>query len=69
VVEGLELLRLAEQLDPTYADGQYFLAVVLHKKGDDDGAQRRLRRALRSEPSHVSANALFQKLRKAPPTP
>ncbi len=65
--DGLDQLLLAEQLDPNYADGQYFLATVLHRKGDDDGAARRLRRALRAEPGHVAASALARKLRRAGP--
>lgn len=69
VQDGLDLLRLAEQLDPNYPDGQYFLAVVLHRKGDDEAALRRLRRALKAEPGHVAANALARKLRRpTPPT-
>ncbi len=65
VPEGLDLMRLAEQFDPTYAEGQYFLATALHRRGDDDGAMRRLRRALKAQPDHVSANALARKLRKS----
>lgn len=65
VNEGLDLMRLAEQFDPAYAEGQYFLATALHRRGDDDGAMRRLRRALKAQPDHVSANALARKLRKA----
>lgn len=67
VQDGLDLLRLAEQLDPNYPDGQYFLAVVLHRKGDDESALRRLRRALKTEPGHVAANALARKLRRPVP--
>jgi CheY-like chemotaxis protein len=63
---GLDLLLLAEQLDPSYAEGQYFLASALHRKGDDDGALRRLRRALRAEPGHLAANGLARKLRSPP---
>ncbi len=69
VEEGIDLLLLAEQLDPTYAEGQYFLAMVLHRKGDDDAASRRVRRALKAEPQHVAANALAKKLRKPPVQP
>ncbi len=65
--DGLELLLLAEQFAPDYPDGQYFLAMVLHRAGDDDGALRRLRRALKAEPGHVAANALARKLRRAVP--
>lgn len=65
--DGLDMLLLAEQLDPNYADGQYFLATVLHRKGDDDGAARRIRRALRAEPGHVAASALARKLRRTGP--
>lgn len=67
VEEGQDLLLLAEQLDPGYADGQYFLAMVLHRKGDDDAATRRIRRALKADPQHVAANALAKKLRRPPP--
>lgn len=68
VQDGLDLLRLAEQLDPNYPDGQYFLAVVLHRKGEDEAALRRIRRALKTDGSHVAANALARKLRRpAPP--
>ncbi len=69
VEEGVDLLLLAEQLDPTYAEGQYFLAMVLHRKGDDDAASRRVRRALKAEPQHLAANALAKKLRKPPVQP
>ncbi|MBM4390817.1 MAG: hypothetical protein FJ090_06815, partial [Deltaproteobacteria bacterium] len=69
VEEGLDLLLLAEQLAPTYADGQYFLAMVLHHRGDADAASRRVLRALKAEPEHVSANALAKKLRKPPVQP
>lgn len=68
VADGLDLLLLAEQLDPAYADGQYFLAMVLHRRGDDDAARRRIARALRAEPGHVAANALARKLRRSPGT-
>ncbi len=68
VTDGLDLLLLAEQLDPAYADGQYFLAMVLHRRGDDDAARRRIARALRAEPGHVAANALARKLRRTPGT-
>lgn len=64
--EGLELLLLAEQLEPAFADGQYFLATVLHRSGDEDGALRRIRRALKADPSHVAASALNRKLRRPP---
>lgn len=64
--EGQELLLLAEQLDPGFADGQYFLAVVLHRAGDDDGAFRRVRRALKADPNHLAASALDRKLRRPP---
>ena len=64
--EGLDLLLLAEQLNPGYADGQYFLAMVLHRQEDDDGALRRLRRALKSDPGHIAASALVRKLRRKP---
>ncbi len=64
--EGLELLLLAEQLEPGFADGQYFLATVLHRSGDEDGALRRIRRALKADPSHVAASALNRKLRRPP---
>ena len=64
--EGLELLLLAEQLDPGFAEGQYFLAVVLHRSGDDDGAFRRVRRALKADPNHLAASALGRKLRRPP---
>lgn len=64
--EGLDLLSLAEQLDPHHPDGQYFLAMVLHRRGDDEGAGRRLGRALRAEPGHVGATALARVLRRTP---
>ncbi len=69
VEEGQDLLLLAEQLDPAYADGQYFLAMVLHRKGADEAATRRIRRALKADPQHVSANALAKKIRRPPPEP
>jgi CheY-like chemotaxis protein len=61
-VEGTELLQLAEQFDPLYAEGQYFLAAVLHRGGDEEGALRRLRRALKAEPGHVASIALARKI-------
>ena len=64
--EGLDLLSLAEQLDPHYPDGQYFLAMVLHRRGDDEGAGRRVARALRAEPGHVGATELARALRHPP---
>lgn len=69
VEEGVDLLLLAEQLDADNADGQYFLAVALHRQGDDDGALKRIRRALRAQPDHVAASALARKLRRPPANP
>lgn len=69
VEEGVDYLLLAEQIDPDYADGQYFLAMALHRRGDDEGALRRVRRALKNQPDHVAAAALARKLRRpAAPT-
>lgn len=67
ISEGLELLRLAEQLNPAYADGQFFLAELLHRTGEDDAALQRLQRALKSDPAHIAASALMRKLRRPPP--
>lgn len=67
VAEGVDTLLLAEQMDPDNADGQYFLAVALHRQGDDDGAMKRIRRALRAQPDHVAASALARKLRRPSP--
>jgi tetratricopeptide (TPR) repeat protein len=67
VEEGIQFLRLAEEFDAGYADGQYFLAVVLHRSGDDEGANKRLRRAIKVQPDHAPALALARKLRKAGP--
>lgn len=66
LAEGIEFLRLAEEFDAGYADGQYFLAVVLHRGGDDEGANRRLRRAIKVQPDHAPALALARKLRRGP---
>ena len=67
--EGMDLLRLAEQFAPEYAEGQYFLAMLLHQAGDGEGALRRLRRALKAEPDHVGAGGLARKLRRPVPPP
>ena len=67
--EALDLLLLAEQFAPEYADGQYFLAMILHEAGDNEAALRRLRRALKAEPDHVAAGGLARKLRRPVPPP
>ncbi len=67
--EAADLLLLAEQLAPEYAEGQYFLAMLLHEAGDNEGALRRLCRALKAEPDHVGAGGLSRKLRRPVPPP
>jgi tetratricopeptide (TPR) repeat protein len=63
--QAMELLELADQFDPEFLDGQFFLATVeadgkLHKR-----AAARLRRLLKTKSDHLGARQLYERVQSA----
>ena len=62
---ALELLELADQFDPEYTDGQFFLAAVEAEARMYQRAAARLRRVLRARPEHMLARRLYDEVMAA----
>jgi tetratricopeptide (TPR) repeat protein len=61
--EGTDFLLLAEQFDPSDADGQYYLAQVLFASGRLEAAEQRAERAVKAAPEDKIRQALRRKIR------
>ncbi len=61
LAEAVEYLRLADQFDPSLAEGQLFLARLELELGDREVARARLQRLLRNHPGHREARKLLGK--------
>gem|GEM_PF-3540121 len=61
--EALEYLKLADQFDPTLAEGQLFLARLELEQGKPTVAAARLRRLLKHHPGHAEAQKLLTRAR------
>ncbi len=61
--EGKDFLLLAEQFDPTDADGQYYMAQVLVASNRLEAAEERAKRATEAMPDDAHRGALLRKIR------
>lgn len=64
--DGLGFLREAERMDAQYPETHYFMAVLLQRRGDNEGAVRRLRKVLEVTPTHADALSLMRRLTLKP---
>ncbi len=63
--QAMELLELADQFDPDFLDGQFFLATVEHDSKLNKRAAARLRRLLKLRNDHLGARRLYERVRAA----
>ncbi|MDP6932752.1 MAG: response regulator [Myxococcota bacterium] len=64
VDEARDLLLLSEQFDPGHAEGQWYLAQLLHRQGKVQGALLRAARAVKARPDEPEVRRLFLQLKK-----
>ncbi len=63
--QAMELLELADQFDPDFMDGQFFLAMVEHDGKLYKRAAARLRRLLKTKSDHLGARRLYERVQTA----